>query len=255
MATCLTPLRAGSAGGEETVYATYVGQAGMDLSGHGCRFNWTSRLRVRPEYVGLNWRVVDFNCGSRSVVVAVERCSVPMTDQCIDALFDVTRNKYVSDRDAFRLRTGREPVRYLVPPGMRPAGSVGYNHIYRVRDLLAAEARTREPRRRRSAMLTPRAQKFGLPTGPVTYLIRAASATGRIKIGQSIDVRKRLLTLQAASPVLLNVVATLPGLQHEAELHRRFASQRRHGEWFDPSSELLDLCRAHSTGAPIGGLA
>lgn len=71
------------------------------------------------------------------------------------------------------------------------------------------------------------------------YFIRGQSA-GLIKIGIAKSVEKRLKTLQSGSPVLLVVLATMPGTGlTERELHHRFAHLRRHGEWFEPGDDLL----------------
>jgi hypothetical protein len=57
-----------------------------------------------------------------------------------------------------------------------------------------------------------------------------------IKIGTTTDLRRRAQTLNAT------VVAKRPGsYSDEAQLHRQFASLRRHGEWFEPGPELLAL--------------
>lgn len=65
------------------------------------------------------------------------------------------------------------------------------------------------------------------------YLI-GNEANAHVKIGRSIDVRARLVALQAMSPVRLTLLwQTLGGAELEAALHRRFGSRRMHGEWFD----------------------
>jgi hypothetical protein len=74
----------------------------------------------------------------------------------------------------------------------------------------------------------------GLPE--VVYFMYSA---GKIKIGYSKDVRKRLTDLSnmASSPVEL--IAVLPGDRElEKYLHRTFKPDRVHGEWFKPSSEI-----------------
>lgn len=54
-----------------------------------------------------------------------------------------------------------------------------------------------------------------------------------MKIGHSSDVVKRLASHQCGSPVRIGLVLVLDGgAALEAELHRRFAGQRAHGEWF-----------------------
>lgn len=69
-----------------------------------------------------------------------------------------------------------------------------------------------------------------------------APAVRRIKIGWSQDhPSRRLHTFQTGSPVplvLLAYVEANPAA--EKELHRRFASLRVAGEWFEDSPELME---------------
>ena len=72
------------------------------------------------------------------------------------------------------------------------------------------------------------------------YFIRPVGG-GLIKIGVAGDVHVRCASIQLMCPVVLEIVAIIPGLgqQFEAGLHKRFAHARRHGEWFEPVPELL----------------
>jgi hypothetical protein len=72
---------------------------------------------------------------------------------------------------------------------------------------------------------------------PCTYFIRC-SIGGNIKIGRTRDIAYRLMTLQMACPFALDLIGTLPG-DREREFHVGFADARRHGEWFEPTTELL----------------
>lgn len=55
-----------------------------------------------------------------------------------------------------------------------------------------------------------------------------------VKIGWSDNPKRRLRNLQSGSPVPLRLLAVYEGGHYvEAELHRRFADKRVHGEWFD----------------------
>ncbi|MFJ1562502.1 GIY-YIG nuclease family protein [Streptomyces mirabilis] len=55
-----------------------------------------------------------------------------------------------------------------------------------------------------------------------------------VKIGWSDDPERRLRGFQTGSPVPLQLLAVFEGGHYvEAELHRRFADKRVHGEWFD----------------------
>lgn len=77
------------------------------------------------------------------------------------------------------------------------------------------------------------------------YYVRGIS-TGMIKIGIALDFRSRLLGLRSSSPDRLVVLATSPGqyLDEERALHKQFAKERSHGEWFHPSKRLLKHIRA-----------
>lgn len=64
----------------------------------------------------------------------------------------------------------------------------------------------------------------------------------RVKIGIAYDPDRRLRTLQTGSSRPLRLLATAPGGQNvESRLHSRFASQRLEGEWFDLTTEQLDV--------------
>lgn len=82
-----------------------------------------------------------------------------------------------------------------------------------------------------------------------------------VKIGRTANLEGRIGTLRRMSPVPLHVLGTLGG-GHELEtaLHRHFAAQRAHGEWFDlgddpfravqaaASSELLSAPAPNAQG-------
>lgn len=64
------------------------------------------------------------------------------------------------------------------------------------------------------------------------YFVHAPSV-GRIKIGQTKFLARRVPELQAASPVPLVFLGWIPGgMKLERELHREFASALCHSEWF-----------------------
>lgn len=69
-----------------------------------------------------------------------------------------------------------------------------------------------------------------------TYFIQG-QAGGNIKIGRAHDAQKRLKDLQIGSPDKLVLLLVLDG-DRESDLHGKFKSDRRHGEWFDPSNEI-----------------
>jgi hypothetical protein len=75
--------------------------------------------------------------------------------------------------------------------------------------------------------------------GCIYYIL--SGETGRIKIGFTKgDPGKRLRALQTGSPTQIGIIAVHPGTPElEKRLHRQFAADRVHGEWFDFSDELL----------------
>jgi hypothetical protein len=71
-----------------------------------------------------------------------------------------------------------------------------------------------------------------------------AGENGPVKIGYTENRDRRMREVQGMNGEVLTVLATLPGgRKREAELHRRFAHLRRHGEWFEPGPELMDYVR------------
>lgn len=70
-----------------------------------------------------------------------------------------------------------------------------------------------------------------------------------IKIGTTYNLKQRAAVLNAT------VLAKTPGsYSEEARLHNRFASLRRHGEWFEPGSELMELINELRKAEGIGPL-
>ncbi len=97
------------------------------------------------------------------------------------------------------------------------------------------------------------------PNGPGTggrgqtpadvYFIQA-EGEGLIKIGLSSYPDCRLDAIQANSPARLRIIGIVPegGYGLEAALHRRFASNRQHHEWFAPTPDLMKWIAAHAQG-------
>jgi hypothetical protein len=85
------------------------------------------------------------------------------------------------------------------------------------------------------------------PKPRTVYFIQPVGG-GLIKIGIASNVASRLSGLQTGSPVELHVIAVIRGVEQstEAELHLRFAAARRHGEWFEPTPELLAYIAEHA---------
>lgn len=71
------------------------------------------------------------------------------------------------------------------------------------------------------------------------YFVEAIGP-GLIKIGMATSVRKRVMTLAAASPVSLRLLAHMPGEKREEwNLHWHLRAHRHHGEWFSPHNDVL----------------
>jgi hypothetical protein len=70
----------------------------------------------------------------------------------------------------------------------------------------------------------------------LTYFIECG---GRVKIGKTTDVRRRMTEMQAGMPYPPAVLAAVPEyVVTEARAHEVWAGLRRHGEWFEATPEL-----------------
>lgn len=78
-----------------------------------------------------------------------------------------------------------------------------------------------------------------------------AEKTGLVKIGRAVNVQSRLKSLQHGSPDKLKLLGVIPeSNMSEEELHKEFSRDRSHGEWFQPSSQLLDFIADCTTPIP-----
>lgn len=65
------------------------------------------------------------------------------------------------------------------------------------------------------------------------------SSDGKVKIGTSANIEKRLDALQTSASVKLTLLLTIPGgTDVETALHRRFVHLRESGEWFVFAEEI-----------------
>lgn len=79
----------------------------------------------------------------------------------------------------------------------------------------------------------PSATITGVAESRVYFIVAGLGESGYTKVGFSVDVRKRLLALQAACPLALKVVANVPGGREvERAVHDALADRRMHGGWF-----------------------
>ncbi len=78
------------------------------------------------------------------------------------------------------------------------------------------------------------------PKDQYVYLIGCRS-TNTLKIGLSVNPKKRLSTLQTSSPYRLSIIRTIPGgADVERLLHQEFQSLKMSGEWFKWSNKIID---------------
>ena len=76
------------------------------------------------------------------------------------------------------------------------------------------------------------------------YFIRRGEF-GSIKVGYSVDVKKRLIGLQTASDLPLCLLGfTRANLAQEAEAHAVLAPYRKSGEWFENQPFVLEFLAA-----------
>lgn len=84
------------------------------------------------------------------------------------------------------------------------------------------------------------------------YFFRCVGHPHLIKIGCSRMPVDRLFHIAQISPVRLEIAASTPGTHaDERHLHKIFAADRAHFEWFRPSPGLNDLIESLSAGAAL----
>lgn len=73
------------------------------------------------------------------------------------------------------------------------------------------------------------------------YLYFFINETGRIKIGQAIDVEERRKAIESASGQKVRILKTIPNAaKYESLLHKKFSKHKMIGEWFDQDQSLID---------------
>lgn len=84
------------------------------------------------------------------------------------------------------------------------------------------------------------------------FSIYFAGAVGKVKIGCSSRPTDRILSVGEWIPYPITMLAIMPGSYAlEAALHRMFAEEWSHGEWFDASLRLLDFIEKVRLGLPV----
>lgn len=87
----------------------------------------------------------------------------------------------------------------------------------------------------------------------VVYFVQGEHG-GPIKVGytSSASIDRRLAQMQTGSPARLRAVLTIEGdTRAEAWLHRLFAADWIHGEWYQPSGRLVDWIIDHGGDAAL----
>lgn len=78
---------------------------------------------------------------------------------------------------------------------------------------------------------------------------------GIVKIGRTSELKSRMMNLRNSSPVPVKLFAVVyGGYEIEPFLHERFKAARKHGEWFEITSEIDDCInsiKAHKFGRYI----
>lgn len=91
-----------------------------------------------------------------------------------------------------------------------------------------------------------------MSTKPTKIYFIQERAGGPIKIGYSVNPKKRLAEIQTSHPQRLMLLATMDGgRSEELELHRRFGRFRTQGEWFKDDQELLRFIQEKATHEPV----
>jgi hypothetical protein len=84
----------------------------------------------------------------------------------------------------------------------------------------------------------------GDPSAP--GFVYFAHAAGRVKIGYTTNLDRRLMAIGAASPYPVTPLLIIPGtIDDERAHHDKFAKDRIHFEWFRASSALRKFLRGH----------
>lgn len=90
----------------------------------------------------------------------------------------------------------------------------------------------------------PSLPDLDLRTSEYIYFVESDTPFKLIKIGRTESLKRRLLHLQGSSPVQLRLIGAIRApAGTENLLHAIFSEARAHGEWFLPTTNLLELVR------------
>lgn len=180
---------------------------------------------------------------ARTALILISYASYMAADFNIDSIEEMSSDQARAALD--RVQGGRTYLQGVLPIFDKyPLVSTTMHNL--IRSMLYAESALIP-----FFMLSNRDVASGRPCAE-TYIARHP-ITNLIKIGRSADVCARMKSLEtgAGSPIELIAV-----IDHdcEAELHKRFADLRRHGEWFeDIDGQIVAFCK--SIGVQVGGEA
>jgi len=182
-----------------------------------CKCNVTTYIstQLRQSIFAVNNRLA-FTCKCGEV----NNCACPSRSANISAwIVDKGTVRSVADADT------------LVSEMSDPQ-AVAYKHV-RDAFLKAEQVRHRDIESVRRAAADERTSRGG----EVVYFL--LSEDGKVKIGTSAHLEKRMEALQTASSTKLTLALTIPGgAELEAELHQFFKAYKLNGEWFCFSDEI-----------------
>lgn len=182
-----------------------------------CRAVTTFSARTRPDSIAGRLGYVCASCGAANTCACEEQ----------PANF---AGKLIAKMEAGALRSVADADTLVAD--MDDAEAVKYGEL-RDEFLKAEQVRSRNIERVRKAAADERTSRGG----EVVYFV--GSEDGKVKIGTSAHMEKRLEALQTSSASRLRLLLTIPGgVSMETELHRRFAHLREGGEWFTLSDEI-----------------
>jgi hypothetical protein len=98
----------------------------------------------------------------------------------------------------------------------------------------------------RNLTLLQKQQLYVFRHSLTTVYFIAAPDVAMIKIGKTVDLKKRMATLRTMSPAPLELACTIEydaGL--EARIHQYLKKYRSHGEWFHATKEVVDFMRGY----------
>jgi hypothetical protein len=145
---------------------------------------------------------------------------------------------------SFRLKYRIDGVEKRLTFGLFPEVSLSEARRLRETARMALKAK-RDPADHGPALDPGTVERLNNLTAPSrrpdkVYFLRGDG--GLIKVGVTKNVAARVAALQRDHPATLTIMGAMPGsYSAEMTIHRLFAEDRDHGEWFRPSQRLLDF--------------